>query len=494
MPRSVCLNPAYRETAYTALQRNGFLTQGEFAIHLDLAASTVSKFFTGKAIYVSKFEQICETLGLDTREMARSSDVLTAESLQPERVNERYTNYPDFLSYDRSWVGRELLIAELQTALQSRRLLMILGLTGIGKTALAECLIVKSNFALDSNRFQRVNCENIEKAGSFSSIAIEWLKAWNVTLSPEERQPERLCDRLLDYLSNHAVVLLFDSLETLLAQSDDGYGGVFQDALWARFFCGFLSAQTMLSRIVVTSQELPLDMAKERYHRLWYRCVLTGLTEAEQVALFEVTGLDVSEESEERAILLRLGEAYRGHPLVLRAIIGEIWESFQGNVAAYWYEVQDNIVEVERAIAEAETDATKIQAADDEWKLHVLTRKIRLEVNKQRLQLVFERLKSQFPDAYLLLCVASVYRIPVEVKGWTMQLANFVQRLEGQLCSEERQFLALEELHHRFLLEEGINENNRRTLGQHPLVRSASLEHYRQLIERWKQSMADGKR
>ncbi len=488
MPRSVRLNPAHRETALKALQRNGFLTQGEFAIHLDMAASTVSKFFTHKAIYVSKFEQICETLGLETRMMARSSDPSPNPPLPPEPSDEPHTQRPNFLSYDRSWVGREPLIAELSEVFQSRRLLMILGLTGIGKTALAECLISNSPVELHPKQFQRVNLENAEKAVDFSSIAIQWLEAWEISLTPEQRQPERLCDRLLDYLSNHSVVLFLDSLETLLTETENGYGGIFQDAMWARFFTGFLSAETMLSRIIITSQELPLDIAQQRYHRLWYRCILTGLTEAEQIALFEITELDVSEASEEREILLRLGRAYRGHPLVLRVIVGEIWEAFQGNVAAYWYEVQNKIEQVEQAIAEAEADVTKIQGAEDEWKLHVLTRQVRLEVNQQRLQSVFERLQSQAPDAYLLLCIASVYRIPVEVKGWTMQLANFIQRLEGQHCSEERQNLALEELHHRFLLEEGINKNNRRTLGQHPLVRSAALEHYRRLSDRWKQN------
>lgn len=483
MPRSVCLNPARRQTAQQALRRNGFLTQGELAIHLEMAPSTVSKFFTGKAVYVSKFEQICDTLGLETREMARSAD--DPPDPRPD------IECPTFLSYDRSWVGREPLIAELCGVLRSRRLLTILGLTGIGKTALAECLIDTGNFDLAPGQFRRASFESGEATDNFFDIAAQWLESWGIA-PPEERRPELLCDRLLNYLAEHPTVLLFDSLETLLETTEDGDGEIFRERMWAKFFSGFLSAERMPSRIIVTSQDLPTEIALERYRHRWHRCILTGLNRAEQIALFDKTGFDVEPDSEERDILLRLGLAYRGHPLILRVIAGEIWESFQGNVEAYWYEVREKIEAVEHAIAEAEADATKVRGDADEWKLHVLTRRIRLEVNQQRLRSVFERLQSRAPDAYLLLCAASIYRIPVEVEGWTMQLANLTRRLEGRLCSPERQELALEELHHRFLVEEGINENNRRTLGQHPLVRSTSLEHYRRSLVRWKEKAADG--
>lgn len=484
MPRSVCLNSARRQTALQALRRNGFLTQGELAIHLEMAPSTVSKFFTGKAVYVSKFEQICDTLGLETREMARSADV----SPDPRPDIDR----PNFLSYDRSWVGREPLVAELCDVLQSRRLLTILGLTGIGKTALAECLIDTGTFDLAPGGFRRANFESGGATDNFCDIAAQWLESWGIASPPEERRPELLRDRLLNYLAERPAILLFDSLETLLQTAEDGGGGTFRERAWANFFSGFLSAERMPSRIIVTSQDLPTEITRERYRHRWHRCILTGLNRAEQIALFDKMGFDTEADAGERDILLRLGLAYRGHPLILRVIAGEIWESFQGNVAAYWHEIREKIEAVERAIAEAEADATKVRGDADEWKLHVLTRRVRLEVNRQRLRSVFERLQSQAPDAYLLLCAASVYRIPVEVKGWTMQLENFTRRLEGKPCDEERQELALEELHHRFLVEEGIGDNNRKTLGQHPLVRSTSLEHYQRSLVRWKEKAADG--
>ena len=87
---------------------------------------------------------------------------------------------------------------------------------------------------------------------------------------------------------------------------------------------------------------------QQRYQKFWHRHILIGLDNSEQKALFEITGFDMSETSEDKSLLMRLAQVYQGHPLVLRVIIGEIWESFRGNVQAYWNEVKDKIETVEK--------------------------------------------------------------------------------------------------------------------------------------------------
>ncbi|MDJ1168750.1 hypothetical protein PMG71_04870 [Roseofilum sp. BLCC_M154] len=64
-----------------------------------------------------------------------------------------------------------------------------------------------------------------------------------------------------------------------------------------------------------------------------------------------------------------------------------------------------------------------------------------------------------------------------------MQLGNLVLGVEKKVCDRERQEQALAELSQRFLLEESINLDHQRLLGQHPLIRSLALEHYQQLIQ-----------
>lgn len=468
MPRSLTLDPSHKSQVLAAMARHRFPTQGALAGHVNLGLSTVNNFINSRPVYLANFEILCDALGLDVM------DLIVCEPREGVGQNPLLTLY----SYDGAWVGREQTVEQLRKVFPTeKRLLLILGLTGIGKTALAERLMVDCyrNF----EQWERVNLEGLAVT-SFGAIALQWLQGWGVALNPADHEPERLIGHLLDYLEKHRVLLLLDSLEVLLTVDQEG--GVFIDQNWAKFFQAFLAFPDVASRIIVTSQELPELLVQQRYGAVWESLVLGGLTVEEQQDLWVATGLDYGVEAAEFRVLARLGAVYRGHPLVLRVIVGEIWESFGGNVLAYWREVEGKIEEVEVALAAAERDAGEVMGAGDQWRLHKLTRKVRLEVNRQRLRAVFERLAQQVPDAYWLLCTAAVYRVPVQVEGWFMQLVNWVRAVEGGDCVEERQERALGELVQRFLLEESVNHNHQRMLGQHPLIRSLALEHYQRLV------------
>lgn len=399
---------------------------------------------------------------------------------------------PQWFSHDKYWVGREELVAKLSAKIRNDyRVLLILGLTGIGKTALAEKLALdlklKDWLKGDWNsQFRRANFDYFDKPIDFVTVAIRWLEEWGEKLTPEESKPERLLSRLVKRLRDNQILVLIDSLERLLTGGEEKGWGDFADEWWEKFFLQILSAEFCKSRIIVTSQDLPTKLDSTRYQNFLCREILGGLSENEQEALFKITGFDVDKD---KAILFRLGNAYKGHPLVLRVILGEIKEDFQKNVQAYWENISSKIEEVERAIMEAENDATKIMGSQDDWKLHKLTRRVRGQVNRERLESVFERLSTQVEDAYLLICAASVYRLKVQEEGWTMQLAALVERLEKQECSWERQQKALEELDKRFLVEKSCNHNDKPMLGQHNLVRSVALERNKQLIQRLKEKV-----
>lgn len=481
MSRSIKIHPEHKEDVMSALQRNGFLTQGDFAAHLGTALSTVSNFINSKRVSISTFEEICDALGLDKRKI-----------IKPKLDGDTFLEQPappmNFFAYDSSWVGRDKLIAQLSQKLRnSCRLLLILGLTGIGKTALAERLVVELQDLIQgdwNNKLLRANFDYDEKSTDFASIAATWLESLGEKIPPAEKKPELLLNRLVRHLQDNRLLVLIDSMEKLLTENEDGSWGDFTDQYWEQFFLRLVSAESCQSRLIMTSQDLPVNLHNQasRYNNFYQRHILYGLEEPEQEALFEIEGLDISQESEDRPILLRLGKAYKGHPLVLRVIIGEInGNPFDGNVQAYWNDVGSKIKEVEKNLAEAEKG--KI-TGKDEWELHKLTRKVRNEVNEERLKSVFNRLETQVPDAYILICAASVYRIPVQEEGWIMQLAALVKRIEKQACSQERQEQALEELLNRFLAEESVNHNNKRVLGQHNLVRSVALESHKGFIDK----------
>ena len=137
MPRSVCIHPDHKDTIALALERNGFLTQGDLAANLMIALSTVSRFFRGIRVSIASFEQICEALGLEPREVMRSPSVeaRTVETQSSGIQNIPVANTTQFFAYDPFWVGRTALIDTLTERLNNNcRLLLLTGLSGIGKT------------------------------------------------------------------------------------------------------------------------------------------------------------------------------------------------------------------------------------------------------------------------------------------------------------------------------------------------------------------------
>ncbi|MEN9517890.1 MAG: hypothetical protein RLZZ381_478 [Cyanobacteriota bacterium] len=445
-----------------------------------VSRSTLKRFWKPQPIRQENFVAICKAVGIENW-----------EEIVDENPSQKQSLPDNFFAYDSSWVGRDKLIAELGQKLRnSCRLLLILGLTGIGKTALAERLAIELQDLIQGdwkNKLLRANFDYDEKATDFASVAAGWLESIGEQIPPAERKSELLLNRLVKRLQDNRFLVLIDSMERLLTKNKDGSWGNFTDKYWEQFFLRLLSAEeSCQSRLIVTSQDKPVTLDSNRYDNRYYRHILYGLDESEQEALFDIEGLDITQESEDLPILLRLGKAYKGHPLVLRVIIGEInGDPFYGNVQAYWNDVGSKIEEVEKDLAEAEAEAGKNKLYDDKWELHKLTRQVRDKVNKERLQAVFNRLETQVPDAYILICAASVYRIPVEKKGWLMQLAGLLRRVEKQDCSPERQEQALEELLNRFLAEESVHHNIK-LLGQHNLVRSVALESNKNLIQKLK--------
>lgn len=415
------------------------------------------------------------------------------EELTPV-LRKKKINPPDFSQYDTSWVGRVTIVAELTKKLRgSCRLLLILGLTGIGKTALAEKLAVDLEDWVGGDwkkNLRRANFDYENKANDFASVAARWLEEWGEKLTPKDKKPERLLYKLTNYLYNNQILILVDSLEKLLTGNEtDGWGN-FNDEWWENFFLNILSAESCQSRIIITSQDLPVKLVDNRYRNFWYRQILYGLEESEQMALFETTGLDMSEDSANKPLLMRIGQAYQGHPLVLRVIIGEILsEPFNGDVQSYWNDdrenTRDRIEEVEKALAEAKQGINL--GEQDEWKLHKLTKQVREQVYKNRLRIAFNRLERDVKEAYILLCAASVYRSPEKEEYWLQHLVHWWKRLEREECTKDRQNRALEELDNRFLVEKlSLNHNKKRILGQHNLIRSVAIEHRNQLLERYK--------
>ena len=116
------------------------------------------------------------------------------------KLGEPIPKPPLLLIYNpQTWVGRKAIIDECLPKLQGQaRVIWITGISGIGKTALGECL---TRQAWDSDpSFQWLYLEILEgQSREFVTVAADLLaKLGDVDLDPQERNdPNRLTERLL---------------------------------------------------------------------------------------------------------------------------------------------------------------------------------------------------------------------------------------------------------------------------------------------------------
>lgn len=377
-------------------------------------------------------------------------------------------------AYNDGWVGREQLISQLSAKVRGDcRVLILTGITGIGKTALAERLVVE----LQGNwtEFSRINFDDRGRVTDFASVAAELLTGWQETVTPDDRKnAERLLSRLVRCLREHRYLVLIDSLEGILKGNEENGWSDFEDKCWERFFESLITAESCQSRIVLTSQDLPrqLEAIGSRYPNFWHSQDLSGLTERERLEFFSKKGLDVGTQAPGKPYLERIGTAYEGHPLALGVLAGEIvTKPFYGNVVAYWKRYGHEVEEVERA----RQPEAEVKSADDHFQLDRYTDRLKTAV-KQRVEKTFERLYNEVRNAYLLLCHGSVYRRPVTEDWW-------LEHLENLGCDTQQQEAALAALRDRYLVEEELIEDEV-LLRQHNLIRSVALAHLKNLTTR----------
>jgi SEFIR domain len=417
---------------------------------------------------------------------AEANEIRLPKAPIQERLQLLHSIGPNFFAYDEAWVGRDGLVQDLSQRIRQDncRLLVLVGITGIGKTALGERLAVEVSdwFGGDWSQFHQENFDDEQQSSDFASVAARWLENWGELITVEDsNKPEQLLSRLVRHLNENRYLVQIDSLENILQGNEKEGWNEFKDDWWVKFFDSYLKAVSCQSFIILTSQDLPaqIESIGARSRNFWYCQLLSGLEKTEQIALFEKTLLlDISFASEDRLFLERIGVAYEGHPLALRIIAGEIKNRpFEGNIVAYWHKYGNEVEEVEKTIAEVQEG--KLTGVNDKWQLDRFTKTLRRNV-QSRLDKTFLRLRKDAKWAYVLLCEASIYHCPVPESFW-------LSHLEDWNRNELEQKTALDTLRDRYLLEEVVEHSTSRyLLRQNNLIRCVSLKHQKildQLIE-----------
>jgi hypothetical protein len=252
--------------------------------------------------------------------------------------------------YQTRWVGREALIQQLTEKLQAEcRILSLVGIAGIGKSSLAARLALELKEAVETAVTQTKSAYADYgkravlpiKVVSFDAEPPKFATVAQCLLGKEviqnerwQTQPHLLVNAAIEYLQSQPCLLILDMVEEIL---ETGHAGEqrFQDPALAEFCDRLVKTDTMPSRVILTSQERPPTIAQGRYLERSHLQRLSGLSEPEALALFEIWDIRANS-AIKRSYLQRIARAYEGHPLALRVIAGEILEPpFNGKVTAY---------------------------------------------------------------------------------------------------------------------------------------------------------------
>jgi tetratricopeptide (TPR) repeat protein len=409
--------------------------------------ATLKRFLDGKPVKQETFVSLCNAVGIENWEEIRD------HTLNQPTVLSKVPTISCSAYNEETWVGREELIRQLSQKLKGQcRVLIITGITGLGKTALGERLATVE-LPEDYPNYKVVNFDEGAGTQDFVSTAENLLNQLGEKVTADERKnPNGLLNRLVQKLRSRPYLVQMDSLEVLLkGQGDDDTArNEFQDELWSAFFNGLLAGQDCQSRLILTSQDLPTQFGS-RYEKFWAEESLRGLNETEQFELFQKLfqrqEKEIEPESEAVGYLKRMSKAYEGHPLVIEVIAGEILAvPFNGNVVAYWQRYRQEFEAIEPVIGHQQ---------------------LQLKV-KDRVRKSLKRLAHDVPNAYTLLCRSSVYRRSVP--------ESFCLAMLGNLTEDEKA-AARGTLQFRYLLvAEGVTSAGQCLLRQHNLIRSVAYQ------------------
>ena len=430
----------------------------DIAIAAGLGEKTVQRFFCGQAVDRETAIAICKALDLEITEI-----------LEPSLPNEINSQPPEIeLNSNDSqtrWVGREKLISELIEKLQGNcRILSIVGITGIGKTSLTKQLAKQPQL---SQKLPGKEVSFFQEEPKFQVVAERILGA-ELANSPQLQQnPEELVKAMVNQLKSQPILLILDMIEVIL-KPDGKSGHQFKDDQFKKFLDAVVLADTMLSRIVLTSQDRPPIMAEGRYPDRFFEQPLRGLSEAEAIALFRQWDVTVEGEKTQE-YLKRIFAVYEGHPLALSAIAGEVRESpYEGNLESYWEDYHKEIEEAERLKTSTEGDSGQDKPTIDRFSRNLE------DLVKSRIENTVTRLRTAYPLAFRLLCRGGKSRRAIDRVTWLLLIDEFPH--------EERE-LAWKTLERRFFLlpDEKSANSSRIFYRLHPLMRRVALDNLSEL-------------
>lgn len=254
------------------------------------------------------------------------------QNLQPPRRQEDHQNQTDWGdAIDVSvFYGRSGELDQLQTWIVDHhcRLVALLGMGGIGKTALSIKLAEQIQ-----HQFEFVIWRSLGNAPPLSEMLAELIPFLSHHQETPAASPDNLgksISRLMHYLRTHRCLLILDNLETILRDGAiagqyrpgyEGYGDLFHR----------IGATRHTSCLLLTSREKPQEVACLEGETLPVRSLqLRGLQALAGQEILKAKGL-TNEATQWRQLI----ENYQGNPLALKIVATSIQDLFAGNIQAF---------------------------------------------------------------------------------------------------------------------------------------------------------------
>ncbi len=224
-----------------------------------------------------------------------------------------------------TFYGREeeLALLSLWVGEQHCRVVSVLGMGGIGKSALAVTLM-----RLVAAQFEVVIWRSLRDVPACSVLLDTCLQV--LASQPLQDLPDSLEDRLhllMEQFRARRVLLVLDNVEMLLEEGT-GTGRMLADAEGYARLLRQAGETVHQSCLLLTSREKPAELVPLEGHRSPVRTVrLAGLDSRAGVQLLEEKEVSGSPHDRERLV-----EVYRGNPLALKIVAPTIVELFGGEI------------------------------------------------------------------------------------------------------------------------------------------------------------------
>ncbi|MDJ0589135.1 MAG: NB-ARC domain-containing protein [Pleurocapsa sp. MO_226.B13] len=216
----------------------------------------------------------------------------------------------------------ELAILETWIQIDRCRLVGVLGMGGIGKTALA----VKIARQLQ-NQFEYVIWRSLRNAPPLKTLLGEL-----VPFLSQQQETEAKMGKLLQCLQNSRCLVILDNLEAILQAGKRAgqYRPGYEEYGELLRLVGETAHQSCL---LLTSREKPTELATFEGIELSVRSLYLSGSESASLALIQASGLVGSEQQKQD-----LCDRYSCNPLALKIVTTSIQDLFAGDIAAFLIE------------------------------------------------------------------------------------------------------------------------------------------------------------